>query len=108
MCHKIIELLSANSDSGCQRVVLLSQDSFYKNLTTEQQEQADQGLFNFDHPGTCVCVCTFILRCVGMHQLPEPAGTAYKQYLDILRLLRNAATSSSVVDDYQTVAVAKN
>lgn len=51
VCHKIIELLSGNySDSG-QRVVLLSQDSFYKNLSPEQHEKADQGLFNFDHPG---------------------------------------------------------
>ncbi len=51
VCHKIIDLLSkSNVDSG-QRVVLLSQDSFYKNLTTSEREKADVGRYNFDHPG---------------------------------------------------------
>ena len=51
VCHKIIELLSkSNADSG-QRVVLLSQDSFYKNLTPTEREAADVGQYNFDHPG---------------------------------------------------------
>jgi len=31
-------------------VVLLSMDSFYKVLTTQQQEQAAHNNFNFDHP----------------------------------------------------------
>ena len=55
VCHKIIELLSGNYTDSGQRVVLLSQDSFYKNLTTEQSEKADQGLFNFYHSVSWFC-----------------------------------------------------
>ena len=33
------------------RVNMVSQDSFYKNLTEEEQECADTGEYNFDHPG---------------------------------------------------------
>lgn len=32
-------------------VTLLSMDSFYKQLTPEQNELANNNSFNFDHPG---------------------------------------------------------
>ena len=38
-------------DSHHKRVVTVSQDSFYRNLTTFEKSLADRGEFNFDHPG---------------------------------------------------------
>nr|XP_043900495.1 uridine-cytidine kinase 2-A [Solea senegalensis] len=36
---------------ACERqVIILSQDSFYRVLTTEQKTRALKGQFNFDHP----------------------------------------------------------
>lgn len=32
-------------------VVMISQDSFYKDLSAEQREAANDGEYNFDHPG---------------------------------------------------------
>lgn len=34
-----------------RQVVMISQDSFYRNLTDEEREQANIGEHNFDHPG---------------------------------------------------------
>lgn len=50
------QLGQTNLDSRQKQVVMVSQDSFYKNLTEEQRECADAGEYNFDHPGM-VCVC---------------------------------------------------
>lgn len=33
-----------------RQVVTISQSSFYRKLTTAEQEKAAKGLFNFDHP----------------------------------------------------------
>lgn len=56
VCQNIMEQLGqANLDSHQKQVVMVSQDSFYKNLTEEQRECADAGEYNFDHPGI-VCV----------------------------------------------------
>ena len=56
VCQNIMEQLGqANLDSHQKQVVMVSQDSFYKNLTEEQSECADAGEYNFDHPGM-VCV----------------------------------------------------
>jgi len=33
-----------------RQIITLSQDSFYRNLTNEESEQAKRGKFNFDHP----------------------------------------------------------
>ena len=54
MCRKILEAVVGNdSVSGIERkVVTLSQDSFYKELTQSNRELANKGLYNFDHPGT--------------------------------------------------------
>ncbi|XP_069783635.1 uridine-cytidine kinase 2-like [Narcine bancroftii] len=51
VCHKIVELLGQNKiDQDQRQVVILSQDSFYKVLTTEQRIKASKGQYNFDHP----------------------------------------------------------
>jgi len=54
------QLGQTNLDSRQKQVVMVSQDSFYKNLTEEQREFADEGEYNFDHPGVCVCVCVCV------------------------------------------------
>ncbi|XP_009475354.1 PREDICTED: uridine-cytidine kinase 1 [Nipponia nippon] len=51
VCEKIMELLGQNEVERRQRkVLILSQDSFYKVLTAEQQAKALKGQYNFDHP----------------------------------------------------------
>lgn len=45
VCKKIIEMLNN------KKVVVLSQDSFYKSLTDEQKELAHRAEYDFDHPG---------------------------------------------------------
>lgn len=53
VCEKIMELLGQNEVEQRQRkVVILSQDRFYKVLTAEQKAKALKGQYNFDHPGT--------------------------------------------------------
>lgn len=52
VCQGIIDQLGQTKlDSHQKRVVMISQDSFYRNLTLQEKELADQGQFNFDHPG---------------------------------------------------------
>jgi len=48
VCKCIIESLSENNMNN--RIVILSQDSFYKPLTPAQQQLAGNGKYNFDHP----------------------------------------------------------
>uniref|UniRef100_A0A672T6I4 Uridine-cytidine kinase 2b n=1 Tax=Sinocyclocheilus grahami TaxID=75366 RepID=A0A672T6I4_SINGR len=51
VCEKIMELLGQDKIDRHQRqVVILSQDSFYRELTPEQKAKALKGQFNFDHP----------------------------------------------------------
>ncbi|XP_059420055.1 uridine-cytidine kinase 2-B-like [Carassius carassius] len=51
VCEKIMELLGQNKIDRHQRqVVILSQDSFYRELTPEQKAKALKGQYNFDHP----------------------------------------------------------
>ncbi|KAJ7338742.1 hypothetical protein JRQ81_012644 [Phrynocephalus forsythii] len=51
VCAKIVQLLGQNEvDHRQKQVVILSQDSFYRILTTEQKAKALKGQFNFDHP----------------------------------------------------------
>ncbi|XP_063154658.1 LOW QUALITY PROTEIN: uridine-cytidine kinase 2 [Candoia aspera] len=51
VCAKIIQLLGQNEvDLHQKQVVILSQDSFCRVLTTEQKAKALKGHFNFDHP----------------------------------------------------------
>nr|XP_060613135.1 uridine-cytidine kinase 1 isoform X1 [Anolis sagrei ordinatus] len=51
VCEKIMELLGQNEvDHRQRKVVILSQDRFYKALSTEQKAKALKGQYNFDHP----------------------------------------------------------
>ncbi|XP_036198476.1 uridine-cytidine kinase 2 isoform X4 [Myotis myotis] len=51
VCAKIVQLLGQNEvDHHHKQVVILSQDSFYRVLTSEQKAKALKGQFNFDHP----------------------------------------------------------
>lgn len=50
VCQKIMEQLG-QLDSSRNRVVMLSQDSFYRKLSSHDKKLANQGRYNFDHPG---------------------------------------------------------
>lgn len=51
VCTRIIDQLGQTEVSDKQRqVVLLSQDSFYRNLDPEEKKLAFKGEYNFDHP----------------------------------------------------------
>lgn len=50
VCKKIMEQLG-QLNSSQKRVVMLSQDSFYKILDTKEKKLAYKGDYNFDHPG---------------------------------------------------------
>lgn len=49
VCKKIVEQLNQHQ----HKILVLSQDSFYRNLTEEENIKANAGSFNFDHPGRC-------------------------------------------------------
>lgn len=51
VCERIIEAVTGHRDFGTERkVISLSQDSFYRELTQSESKKAEKGLFNFDHP----------------------------------------------------------
>eukprot|EP00795_Rhopilema_esculentum_P010573 gene10573-19308_t len=51
VCKKILkDLGQANIESQMRKVIILSQESFYRDLDEEESAQADTGNFNFDHP----------------------------------------------------------
>ncbi|MGH0132618.1 UNVERIFIED_CONTAM: hypothetical protein FKN15_040769 [Acipenser sinensis] len=51
VCAKIMELLGQNEvDHHQRKVVIVSQDRFYRVLTIEQKAKALRGQYNFDHP----------------------------------------------------------
>ncbi|XP_041098734.1 uridine-cytidine kinase 1 [Polyodon spathula] len=51
VCAKIMELLGQNEvDHHQRKVVIVSQDRFYRVLTIEQKAKALKGQYNFDHP----------------------------------------------------------
>jgi len=51
VCRRIVDQLGQTAVSDRQRqVVLLSQDSFYRNLNHEEKNLAFKGEYNFDHP----------------------------------------------------------
>ncbi|OCT55176.1 hypothetical protein XELAEV_18004080mg [Xenopus laevis] len=64
-----MELLGQNEvDHRQRKVVILSQDRFYKVLTPEQKARALKGQYNFDHPGECP-------RCPVSHSVPPTLNT---------------------------------
>ena len=50
VCQKIIEQLGGVGLSNDKKVLILSQDSFYKDLTQEEHRLASSDEYNFDHP----------------------------------------------------------
>uniref|UniRef100_T1IR11 uridine/cytidine kinase n=1 Tax=Strigamia maritima TaxID=126957 RepID=T1IR11_STRMM len=51
VCQRIMEKLGQDSVDHRQRqVVCISQDSFYKELSTDDMLKANRGQYNFDHP----------------------------------------------------------
>lgn len=52
VCRKIMEKLGQDAvgHSSQQRVVCISQESFYRELDDEEREEALKGNYNFDHP----------------------------------------------------------
>ena len=51
VCEAIVKKVKESDKFGeTSRIVTISQESFYRELTPEEHEKADNGLFNFDHP----------------------------------------------------------
>lgn len=50
VCKKIIEELSKLNDSHPKHVLVLSLDSFYKELSADELAKAERGELNLDHP----------------------------------------------------------
>lgn len=51
VCKRIMEQLGQTEvDHSQRKVVCISQDSFYRELTPAEKDKASKGLFNFDHP----------------------------------------------------------
>ncbi len=50
-CKRIIKAVGDHNLDFEHKIVTMSQDSFYCNLTREEMEMAKKGTFNFDHPG---------------------------------------------------------
>ena len=50
VCQKIIEQLGVGLTNHERKVSMLSQDSFYKDLTSEEHCLAATDDYNFDHP----------------------------------------------------------
>ena len=52
MCNRVIEELNqSENSSNPNAVVVVSQDSFYKDLSPHEKDLAKVGEYNFDHPG---------------------------------------------------------
>ena len=51
VCKRLMETLGQNDKTDVEKkVVSLSQDSFYRELNTDESILANLGKFNFDHP----------------------------------------------------------
>merc|ERR1712241_1146384 len=50
VCEKIRALVVNEDAENGRQIITLSQDSFYRDLTAKESEQARKGMFNFDHP----------------------------------------------------------
>ena len=51
VCEKIRVLVVNEDAENGRQIITLSQDSFYRDLTAKESDQAKKGMFNFDHPG---------------------------------------------------------
>ena len=51
VCEAIVEKVKQNKSLGKEtKISIISQESFYRELTQIEQERANIGMFNFDHP----------------------------------------------------------
>ena len=50
VCKEIVRLLGERS-VDISKVCVLHEESFYKELNPEEQQLAEEGIYNFDHPG---------------------------------------------------------
>merc|ERR1711963_81644 len=50
VCEKIRRLVVNEDAENGRQIITLSQDSFYRDLTAKESDQAKKGMFNFDHP----------------------------------------------------------
>ncbi len=50
MCRKIIEELEALNNQHKKHVLIISLDSFYKKLSSDELQKAERGDINLDHP----------------------------------------------------------
>ena len=51
VCKRLMETMGQNNKSDVEKkIVSLSQDSFYRELTETESILANMGKFNFDHP----------------------------------------------------------
>jgi len=50
VCEKIRQLVVSEDAENGRQIITLSQDSFYRDLTAKESDQAKKGMFNFDHP----------------------------------------------------------
>jgi len=50
VCEKIRALVVNEDAENGRQIITLSQDSFYRDLTAKESDQAKKGMFNFDHP----------------------------------------------------------
>ena len=52
VCNAIVQKVNEDEKlAQPNKIILISQDSFYRDLTPDEHEKAANGLFNFDHPG---------------------------------------------------------
>merc|ERR1712014_429093 len=50
VCERIRQLVVNEDAENGRQIITLSQDSFYRDLTAKESDQATKGMFNFDHP----------------------------------------------------------
>jgi len=51
VCEKIMEAVHGSEEMGHEKnIVVISEDSFYRELDNKESVQAEKGMFNFDHP----------------------------------------------------------
>lgn len=59
VCKKILkDLGQTDVESEKRKVIILSQESFYRDLNEDESLQANVGNFNFDHPGWIFFIST--------------------------------------------------
>ena len=51
VCKRLMETMGQNHKSDVEKkIVSLSQDSFYREMSDQEIARAERGMFNFDHP----------------------------------------------------------